>query len=292
MENPSRGILLLIGATLMFSTSDALAKFLGSQMPIIQVTWIRYVVFLVMAGAMVGSAAPVRLRVSDPRAHILRGLGLVGSALFFFFALLHMPLADASAVGFASPLIITALSVPMLGEVVGIRRWSAVLVGLVGVLIIVRPGTGAFHWAALSVLASSLCWAYAVVLTRRMAGADPASTTLLWTAVTGLVVLSLALPFDFVLPGWWHAFLAILLGVFASGGQWLMLLAYRHAGASVLAPFSYAQLIWAVSYGYLFFNTLPDQWTIVGGIIIVASGVYTVHRERVRARERRSISAA
>ncbi|MBN8892487.1 MAG: DMT family transporter [Rhodospirillales bacterium] len=290
MDNPLRGIALLVGATMFFSVSDAIAKFLGQSLPVVEISWIRYLTFVVMAGGLVLRRGRRRLAVRSPWLQVARGVGLVGSALFFIEALKSMPLADAASVGFVSPLLITALSVPVLGEVVGMRRWLAILVGLLGVLVIVRPGTGAFQPAALFVLASSMSWALASVLTRKMAGTDDAATTLLYSAVTGFVLLCMALPFDFVWPTGREVALCLVLGVVASTGQYLMVLAYRHAGAALMAPFSYVQLIWSVSLGWLVFAALPDQWTMLGACIIVASGLYTVHRERIRARERRAVA--
>lgn len=295
MDNPFRGIALLIGATMFFSVSDSIAKLLGQSLPAIEITWIRYVVFVVMAALLViprggnGNRMVVmvkRLRVRSLWLQLARGVSLVLSAVLFIEGLKFLPLADAASVGFVSPLLITALSVPMLGEVVGIRRWLAILVGLGGVLVIVQPGTGAFQPAALLVVASSTAWALASVLTRKMASTDDAATTLLYSAVVGLVLLTVLLPFDYVWPDGWQVLLCLALGIIASTGQYLMVLAYRYAGASLMAPFSYVQLIWATALGWLVFNALPDRWTLLGAAIIVASGLYTVHRERVRARAR------
>jgi drug/metabolite transporter (DMT)-like permease len=292
MDNPLRGIALLVGATMFFSCSDAIAKFLGQSLPVVEISWIRYLTFVVMAGAMASRGGVGRLRVRSPLVQVVRGIGLVASAILFIAALKYMPLGDAASVGFVSPLFITALSVPVLGEVVGIRRWMAILVGLIGVLVIVRPGTGAFQPAALLVMCSSASWALATVLTRKMAGTDDAATTLLYSACTGFTLLSLALPFEFVVPTPVQLGLCLLLGIIASTGQSLMVLAYRHAGASLLAPFSYIQLIWSVSLSWLVFSALPDRYTLAGATIIVASGLYTVHRERIRAREKRALAAA
>lgn len=286
MDNPLRGIALLIGATMFFSASDAISKVLGQHLPAIEISTIRYAIFVVMAALYCAQGRHMPWPVSSVPIQIVRGLGLVGSALCFIEALRHMPLADAASIGFVSPLLITALSVPMLGEVVGIRRWSAIAVGFVGVLIVMRPGSGAFRPEAFWVLASSSTWAVASVLTRRIAGRDDAATTLFWSACTGFIVVAVMAPFAWVTPTPREWGLVAGLGVLASTGQFLMILAYRHAGASTLAPFSYVQLAWATGLGFSIWGTLPDGWTWVGTAIIVASGIYTVHRERVRARQR------
>ena len=165
-------------------------------------------------------------------------------------------------------------------------KLTAVAVGFVGVLIVMRPGTGAFQIESLWVLGSSSSWALASVLTRQMAGKDNAATTLLWSSAVGLIVVTLMLPFVWVVPSTRDLWLCGALGLIASSGQFLLVQAYRHAEATTLAPFSYVQLAWSVSLGYLLWGTLPDAWTWVGAAVIVASGIYTVHRERVRSRER------
>lgn len=286
MDNPFRGIALLVGATMFFSTSDTIAKLLGESLPVMEIMWFRYLTFVVLAASLASRGGLRRLTVRSPGMQLARGVGLVMAAGFFITALKYMPLGDAASVGFVSPLFITALSVPVLGEVVGMRRWIAILVGLIGVLVIVRPGTGAFQPAALLVLASSGSWAMATVLTRRMSSTDDAATTLLCSAVTGLVLLSFTLPFVAVVPSLGQLGLCLLLGAAASGGQFLMVQAYRHAAASVMAPFSYVQLIWSISLSWLVFSSLPDRWTVLGAGIIVCSGLYTVHRERIRSRSR------
>lgn len=277
-----RGIVLLLAATFLFCISDVFAKILAEHLPVIEIGWIRYLTFVVMILGANWHSGRLSLRVQSWRDQVFRGVMLVASAILFIYSLRYLALADAAAVGFVSPLLITMLSVPMLRETVGIRRWLAICVGFVGVLIVIRPGMGTFQPAAFLVLASSLAWAFASILTRRMATTEDIQATLLWSSCTGLVLLSVIVPFDFVVPSWSHLALNVALGVIASVGQYLTVLAYRYAGAALLAPFSYIQLIWAISLGYLFFGTLPDQVTLVGSAVIVASGLYTIHRERIR----------
>lgn len=288
-DDPLRGILLTIAAVALFSVSDAMAKHLGQSLPPVEVAWMRYATFLLLTLTPLlrrGGAAGL-LRPRAPALQILRGLAMVGSALSFIHALRVLPLAEATAINFVSPLFITALSIPVLGEIVGLRRWAAVAVGLLGVLIVVRPGSGAFEAeAALLPVLTAASWACAVVVTRKMAGADRPATTLLWSAAVGFAVLSALLPFGFVMPSAEQAGLGLLLGLISSAGQWLVVLAYRHAAASVLAPFSYCQLLSSALLGLLMFGAAPDGWTLAGAGVIIASGLYTAHRERVRARER------
>ena len=278
MEKPLRGILIFVAATICFSTSDTMAKVLSAHLPAVEIAWIRYIVFVFLASMLVRRSG-LGIHVRKPAWHVLRGLGLVGSAIFFMLSLQSLPLAEAATIGFASPLLITILSVPFLGEVVGRRRWAAVIIGMMGVLVVVRPGSAAFQPAALFGLASSLSWAVATILTRKMSG-QHAAAMLLWSAVVGLIVLTALLPLVYVQPTLWEVGFAVILGVVASTGQYLMVFAYRHAPASLLAPFAYGQLLWAVIAGWLVFRTLPDMWTLAGGGIIAASGFMAARSER------------
>ncbi len=281
-DRPLRGILTILGAVFCFTTSDALAKWLGQTLPVTQINWIRYLVFVPFALVLVMRTAGGRIRVRHPAQQLARGLLLAVSALLFVFAIQRMPLASATSVGFVSPLVITALSVVLLGEVVRPARWAAIAIGLLGVLVIVRPGTDTFQPAALLVVGSSTTWAFAVVLTRRMSGHDPTATTLLWSASVGLLAMSAALPFGFVWPSAADWVLGIALGLVASGGQYLMVQAYRFAPASVLAPFSYSSLLWSTALGWVLFGGLPDRWTWLGAAVIIASGLVAARPERKR----------
>ncbi len=286
LDNPMRGILLLLIAIVTFSCSDALSKYLVADLPVTEIAWLRYATFLLLMIAPILRAGPAALRSARPGLQMLRGAGMLGSSLLFIAGLAYLPLADATAIGFVSPMFITALSIPMLGETVGARRWLAIAVGLIGVVIIVRPGTGSFQPAALLPALSAASWALALVITRKMSGADGTVTTLAYSAFFPCVALSLTLPFAWVTPTPVQLGFAILYGSVATLAQWLVALAYRQAPASVLAPLSYTQLVWSAALGYLVFGAFPDTWTFAGAAIIMASGLYTAHRERVRARER------
>jgi drug/metabolite transporter (DMT)-like permease len=282
VDTPLRGIGLLVLATILFSLSDAMAKYLSQSLPVTEIAWLRYVAFVVLAVWLDVRSGAGRFRVRRPGLQVLRGLALVGSAISIMMALRRMPLAETSAVSYVSPALITILSIPMLGEVVEPRRWAAVVVGLIGVLVVVRPGTVAFQPAALFAVLCALCWATVSVLSRLMAGIERATTTLLWSAVVGLIVLSAMLPAVAVWPRPGELALGLLLGVVASTGQYLVVLAFRHAAASLLAPFSYLQLIWATALGWLVFGAWPDRWTLVGAAIIVGSGLAMAGHERTR----------
>jgi drug/metabolite transporter (DMT)-like permease len=284
IDNPLRGIMLSLLASTVFAVSDSTSKFLTESMPVVEIAWIRYMIFLIFCGWLARSTDLRALWPRSPALQMLRGLCVVGSAVLFVFGIRSMQIAQASTISFISPLLITVLSIPILGEVVGVRRWAATAAGMLGVIIVARPSTGGFQPAALFGVASSACWALALVITRKMATTERSSTTLAWTAGVGAVVLTVWLPWVFVPPSVPHVLLALVVGVLSSTGQWLTVLSIRLAPASLLAPFSYSQLVWATLSGWLVFHNLPDAWTLVGAAIIIASGLYTAHRERLRAR--------
>jgi drug/metabolite transporter (DMT)-like permease len=275
----------MVVSTIFFACSDVTTKELAGRLPAIEVAWLRYVTFVLMALPLLfasggGSSA---LRSHRPSLQVLRGLGMVGSALLFTAGLPYLPVAEATAIYFVSPILIMALSIPFLGEVVGWRRWSAACVGLIGVLIVIRPGTSTFEAAAILPLLGATSWATAAVVTRKMSGQDSAVTTLAYSALVGFILLSLLLPFIWVTPSFFELGLGLIMGIFSSVGHWLVILAYRQAHASAIAHFSYIPLLWAGILGYLVFGSVPDSWTILGACIIALSGLYTAYRERVRA---------
>lgn len=281
-------ILQVVVGVLMFSMSDTLAKYLReAALPSVEIAWFRYIVFVVFGVVIAGRRRLVGLRPRRASLQVIRALTLLGSSVFFIGGLSALPLAEAAAISFVSPAFITALSVLILREQVGVHRWTATLVGLVGVLIVIRPGSSALQWAALYPLSSAACWAAAMIVTRIIAASDRSETTLLWSSSVGLLVLTVLLPFGFRLPTLTELGLCLGLGVFASSGQYLLILAYRRATASVLAPFSYVQLLSSATMGYLVFGTLPDALAFVGAGVIIASGLYIVYRERVRGRAAR-----
>jgi drug/metabolite transporter (DMT)-like permease len=227
-----------------------------------------------------------RLRSKRPGLQILRGLGMLGSALIFMTGLVFLPVADATAIFFIVPILITGFAVIFLKETVGWRRWLAAVAGFVGVVIIIRPGTGAFQLASLLPVLAAFAWASAATITRFMSGSDGPLTTLAYSAIVGVVVLSLAAPFVVVVPSTSDLGWAIAMGLLSTGGHGLVVLAFREASASLLAPYTYGQIVWAGALGLLVFGTFPDGLTIFGALIIAGSGIYTSYRERVTAGRR------
>lgn len=257
-DDPLRGVALILASTFFLACSDVTAKHLAASMPIVVIGWLRYVGFCLIVSVVVLAQRPAPVRSHHPGLQLLRGLGLVSSVLLFTSALPHLAIADASAITFVSPIFIAALSIPLLGETVGWRRWLAALIGLVGVLVIIRPGTGAFHAAAILPVLSSLSWAGTIIVTRRMSGSDSAVTTLAYSAGVGLVVLTILLPFHWVPPQPTELMLGAFVGLASTLGHWLVVLAYRYGAASALAPFQYSQLLWATLFGFAIFGAIPD----------------------------------
>jgi drug/metabolite transporter (DMT)-like permease len=282
-DRPFRGIVLILASTVFLGTSDVTAKFLSATLPSIEIAWIRFLVFaLIMFPAMLPGSPLYALRTGRPGLQVMRGVALLASSLLFISGLRFLPIAEASATGFVSPLFVTALSIVFLGESVGLRRWLATAVGLIGVLIILRPGTSAFHPAAFFPIVSALAWACTLIMTRMMSGREHAITTMTYSSIAGVCILSALVPFVWVAPSWHDILLGIFIGVASTAGQWIVVLAFRYADASVLAPFSYTQLLWVSILGFVVFGEVPDIWTVTGAVFIVGSGLYTAHRERIR----------
>jgi len=268
----------------LFSAVDGMSKLLAESQHWGQVAWARYVWQAALLLPLFWRARAGVWRSAAPLAQVARGLLLTLSGVAFILGLNRMPIADCTAIGFVSPLLMTALAWPMLGEMVGWRRWSAVLVGFGGVLVVVRPGGDGFGWAAIWPLLSAAAWAVALVLTRRMRNADSPLTMLFYSTMSSLGVTSLLAPF--VLQSapldWWG--LAGLMGVLYVLGQWVLIRACQLTAAAVLAPINYSQMLWSTAIGVVVFGSWPDHWTWAGTAIIVASGLYIAHREARLAR--------
>jgi drug/metabolite transporter (DMT)-like permease len=277
----------IIASTLFFAMGDVVAKMMTDTVPAIQVTWFRFVLFAatIPLGAVI-LRGPRALLTRRPGLQLARGLAIAGGSTLFIVGLSVLPVAENTAIAYLGPVFITALSIPLLGEKVGLRRWAALLVGFVGVMIVVRPGTDAFQLAALFPIGAALVGAFGSIFTRRMA-TEAAETTLAWTALIGVACLSLAVPFVWVTPSGPEIALGVGTGLLSTVGHVFVVLAFRKAAASALAPFTYIHLIFAGTLSYLVFTEIPSVWTLTGGAVIAASGLYTAHRERVRARESR-----
>ncbi|MDX1512275.1 MAG: DMT family transporter [Gammaproteobacteria bacterium] len=279
-----RGILLCMAAMFVFASQDGLTKHLSTVVPIPQILLVRYVFFVFLAVWITRRSGFVSaLRSKRPGLQILRSLVLVAEIGLFAMTVRILPLADTHAIVAATPLIVTVLSIPMLGESVGIRRWAAVLAGFAGMLVIVRPGYTVFQPASALALLVAAMFALYIVLTRQVSRFDRSETTVLYTALCGAAVMSVIGPLYWTPPDATTWILLLAIGCTGAGGHLLFIRALEAAPASVLQPFNYTVLVWATVIGFVFFDDLPDGATILGALIIVASGLYTFYRERRRA---------
>ncbi len=281
-EDVRAGILWMLLTMLFFVSLDATAKFLVARYPVVEVVWSRCIFHLLFVAIVLAPRLRMHLRTSRPGLQLSRSTLLLITTLLFFSGVSLLPLAEASAIMFTSPILLTVLAIPLLGEQVGPRRWAAVIVGFIGALIVVRPGAGIMGAGAALLLGAALCNALYQLATRKLRTADSPLTTLLYTAVVGTVVLSCVVPFVWVAPELEHWPLFALLGVFGGAGHFTLIKAFQRAPAAVVAPCSYTSLIWATGYGFFIFGDLPDFWTVVGATVIAGGGLYILHRERVK----------
>lgn len=302
-DRPLYGILCLVGAGMVFSVFNAIVKHLAQELPVMEVAWGRYIFHLVFAlgyaviAARLGHGPEVSplswsqrignsLRSRKPGLQFLRSLLMLATTLLFFLAVSYIDLATATAIAFVEPMVITILSFLLLKEFVGVRRWAAVVVGFLGVLVVIRPGFGMAHWAVLLPVLSASMGASYNVLTRLVARHDGNVASLFYAALVGCLVLSCAMPFLWQAPRWDQWLLLAALGFSGGLAHTLVIRAFSYASASIVAPFIYLQLLWATAISFLWFDALPAVTTWIGGAVIIATGIYTAHRERIRAREK------
>lgn len=287
--------MLIFASGLLFSFLDASAKHLvtsGLSAPF--VVWVRFTVHAVL-GLILFKAwqRPERLVPKSVWQQILRAIFMFGSTIFNFLALQTLQLAETVSINFASPMVITALAGPMLGEWAGWRRWLAVSVGFVGVVVITRPGFGGFGIGHLFSICAMLSSSMYTIMTRQMGGRETAESLILYSAIVPAVFMLPALPLAGSLPAHLYDWVVLFgLGVFGGFGHWLLIKAYQRATATALAPYPYLQMVWMIILGWLVFDQLPDRWTLAGAAIIVASGLYIIHREHtLRVRNRAALDA-
>jgi drug/metabolite transporter (DMT)-like permease len=282
-DAPFLGILLLLGAAVLIPISDGFAKILARDLPPVQIVWLRY-------GLQTALVLPLvfwwhgrhLFRVSHPFTQALRSILITGAAFCFFSAIRTVPLADTVAVFFVSPFIVTALSPFVLGERVGVLRWSAVIVGFIGALIVIRPGFQDIDVGIFYALGAGTCFAFFVLVTRRLAGGDPPLVTTFLTGLGGFLLVTPLAPLMWSDVTAAHVGPIIGMGVLGAVFSLLVILAYERASASQLAPFGYAEIAAAAMVGWVMFADFPDEMTWLGITIIVASGLFIVWREAVR----------
>lgn len=272
----SQGSIFFLSALFIFAVSDTTAKYMSAFFAVPLLAWARYVTHLVF---MLVVTAPTMGRAivctGHPRLMILRGLLQVSSTVLVLLAFQRLPLAETTAFAFISPLLVALLAGPLLGEKLHLRTWLATLSGFAGVLLIVRPG-GAMHGVGVAyVLGSALCYAMYQILTRKLSASEPPMRQLFYIALVGTVCMSCALPFFWtgILPSPIHALLILSLGAYGGAGHFLLIRAFHEAPASSLSPMIYFQLVWAMLLGWIVFGQLPDLLSVVGMLVIGASGL-------------------
>jgi drug/metabolite transporter (DMT)-like permease len=277
----------------LFTAMDTMVKWLSGTYPLHQLIFFNSAFALVPVVAVaLGRGGLRELSTRRLPMHLLRALIGLGAGGGAFFAYSRMPLADAYAVLFSAPLFVTALSVPILKEPVGPRRWAAVGVGFIGILIMLRPGSGIVSAGLIGALCAAICGAVSTLLVRRLAATETSASIAFYSNLTVVVGAGALLPFDFVPPA--PADLAIAAAAGLTGGTALILIvsAYRRAPAAVIAPFQYSQMIWGVAAGFIIWHDVPDAAIAVGCAIVIASGLYILHRETVRRRPLAAVAPA
>ncbi|MCC7348806.1 MAG: DMT family transporter [Variibacter sp.] len=277
-----RGILLMMGAVATFSCIDSSSKYLNYHMGIVQVVWARYTfAFLLTLLFSNPVTRPGLIRTSRPWLQLVRSLLLIASTALNVLALRYLQLDQTSSIMFSLPFLVAILSGPLLGEWIGARRWAAISVGFLGVLVVMRPGVGGIHPAAALTVIGTICYALYTISTRVLARTDTTDTTLFYSNVVGFVGTSVLLPFVWTMPSDWFVMLMMVaIGGFGAVGHFLMIAAHRLAPAPILAPYVYTQLVWMITLGYLVFGDVPNRWTLLGAAIVIGSGLYLLLSER------------
>lgn len=287
---PLAGIALMLAATLSFVLLDGSAKYLADRLPVVQLVWARYTISL----ALLTAALPLLggwgiVSTNRPVVQCVRGFMLMCATASIFTAMRYLPMADAYAISFISPAIVAALAIPVLGERVSVPRWTAIGLGFLGVLIVIRPGSGVVSWPAVFPLAMATFYAIYQVMTRAVGASDPPLTTLFYTMLVGTAVSSVAMPFVWApIPDVGSFVVLIWMGVIGIAGQFALITAFAKAPASVLAPIAYTQIVWAAIGGFLVFGDIPDFATIVGSLVVIASGLILTTLRTTDATPRRS----
>jgi len=275
-----RGIAFMFASIVAFALASSFAKSAFDTYSVIEIGFFRSAFAILPALALMPHRGGIALfRTAHPASHLYRaGIGIV-SSLLYYVSLQALPLADATALSFAAPLFLTALSVPMLGEKVGIYRWSAVLIGFVGVLIITRPGSDVFNLGTLAGLGSSATWAFAMVSVRKLSKHEHPITITLYYAVIGTALTGLLLPFGWTTPDLKGLVLLASIGLAGGVGQYLVTEAFRHAPAAVAAPLNYVSIVILSVVGFVVWHEVPTPSLLLGSLIVITSGLFIVYRE-------------
>ena len=279
-RNHLLGVAFVLLAMFVMPFTDAAAKFLTGRFPVSEITWLRYVVHLCVLLPLVVWREGFRALVPRRLGYqLLRGVFMVGSTFMFFLGLTRLPMADTLALVFLYPMTVTALSAFFLGEQVGWRRWLAVAAGLLGTLVIIRPGSDVFQWWSLIPVIGGTSYAFYLAITRAVGPTAPPLVSAVYAVIFGTVAMPLLPSEAWVMPVGRDLLIAASMGIGSAVVHFLVALGYQKAPASLLAPFGYAEMVMAATLGYVIFGDLPDSWTWVGIAIILSAGVYISIRE-------------
>jgi drug/metabolite transporter (DMT)-like permease len=278
---PAIPVALTIAAGIVLAGMDAFAKFLSLELPFLVVLWGRYFFHTAITFGSYGikTRSLQFLRARRPDLQFIRALALFGATFFMYIAITRMPLGDAASIQFLAPVLVTALSGLLLGEQVGPRRWMGVGLGFIGVLLVARPGSGILGWNALLPLATAVLLAFYMLLTRIIRDKDDAATTTFYTTALGTVILSVLVIFNWQTPTPMQWILMVTMGSAGAVGHFMLVKALHNAEASMLAPFTYSQVVAAIAWGYLVFADVPSIWTVAGASVVITSGLYVWYRE-------------
>lgn len=283
MPDNLKGILCLVTAGAILAFTDGLSKHLTGHYPPGQILFFRSIfVFLPIALMVLRQGGLRSVRIVNRRGQLARGLFAVVTSFMFMVAIKHMPLADITAIMFASPIILTALAPYFLGEQVGWRRWTAVAVGFCGTLLMICPGGDAMVWPALLALAATFFNCFRDIATRHLSKTDDANAIMICTTACVMLGGLLSLPFGWITPDWRGLGLFLLTGTLQGMGQYFLVAAFMLGEAVVVAPFRYFALIWATLYGFLMFGDVPRLDTLTGAAIVIGSGLFIFYRETRR----------
>ena len=277
-----RAITFNLLAWVMLPIMDGFAKYLSADLPVLQITWARYFFTVAFTFPIMFLFFRKNLVWTDkPKLQITRGIILLTANICFFYAISIISLAKALTLAFVAPLIVTAFSPIFLGERVGFRRWSAVIIGFTGSLVVIRPGFVEINLASIAALGTGVMYGFYLIITRKLSTSDNPLLTLLLTGVVGAIIISFVMPFVWVKPNFNQWSIMAAIGIFACLGHFFLILSLKYADASKLAPFSYFEIVTNIIIGYYFFSDFPDNWTFFGLFIIVFSGIYISRRENL-----------
>ena len=280
LSSSKKGVFFFLVSISLIAFVDTVCKLYTDELNAVVLVWGYFFgISLFVVGFFFARQELHFLKTTRPLVQITRPMFLVISITGLFFGLTYLPLAEATAIGFTGPLFITALSAPLLGEKVGWHRWVAVIIGLAGVLFIVRPGGAVWHWSAITTLMGAISFALFQILTRKISGHERPQTTLLYTSLGGAIWISVLVPFFWVQPTLSHVIMFIFTGAMGAGAHFCMIRAFSYAQASLLAPFNYSKLIWMIILGYIIFDDVPGADTLIGSLVIVMAGLYVLYRE-------------